>query len=76
MIKCNENKNSVAYNIILIIVAFLFPFCCYKFKMSKVFAFLCEKLNVSTSATDVPFELLGDEEEKYTCLKVYIIDEP
>lgn len=69
-------KNSVAYNILLIIVAFLIPYCCHRLKTSKVFTSICGWLGISTSVTNVPFELLGDEEEKYTCLKIYLRDEP
>lgn len=75
-LKEKPDKNSVVYNIILIMVAFFVPYCCHKFKMSKIFASICECLNISTSVTDVPFELLGDKEEKYICLKVYLKDEP
>lgn len=75
-LKEKPSKNTVIYNIILIIIAFLIPYIGYKFKMSKVFALICEFLGISTSATDVPFELLGDKEEKYTCLKIYMKDEP
>ena len=73
-LKEKPSKNSVSYNVILIIVAFLVPYLGYKFKMSKMFALICEGLGISTSATDVPFELLGDKEEKYTCLKIYLKD--
>lgn len=75
-LKEKPSKNSVIYNIVLIIVSFLIPYLCYRFKMSKVFAFICECFRISTSATDVPFELLGDKEEEYTCLKIYLKDEP
>lgn len=72
----NLDKNSITYNAILIIIAFLVPYCCYKFRMSKIFVSICERLGISTSATNIPFELLGDSEEKYTCLKIYLKDEP
>ena len=72
----DKTPNDISYNIILIIVAFLVPYLGYKFKMSKMFSLICECLGISTSATDVPFELLQDKEEKYTCLKVYLKDAP
>lgn len=75
-LKEKQSKNSVIYNIVLIIVSFLIPYLCYRFKMSKVFDFICEFFRISTSATDVPFELLKDKEEEYTCLKIYLNDEP
>lgn len=75
-IKEKPDKNSVLYNVVLIIVSFLFPYCFCKFKMSKLFTLICNWMNISTSITDVPFELLGDDEENYTCLKVYLKDEP
>lgn len=75
-LKEEPNKNSISYNIVLIVVAFLVPYFGHKFKMSKIFELICEVLGISTSVTDVPFELLGDKEEKYTCLKIYIKDEP
>lgn len=70
------DKNDITYNALLIVISFLIPYSCYKFKMSKLFAFICECLGISTSATDIPFELLGDVGEEYTCLKIYIKDEP
>ena len=70
------SKNDIEYNILLIFISLLIPYCCYKFKMSKMFTLICEFLGISTSATDVPFELLGDAEEEYTCLKIYLKDEP
>lgn len=79
MVSCvNEKlaKNSVLYNIVLIFVALILPYIFYKIKMSKLFSCVCEILGISTSVTSVPFELLGDKEEKYTCLKIYIKDEP
>jgi len=75
-LKEKPDENSVTYNIVLIVTAFLIPYCCYKLKMSKMFELICQWLGISTSATDVPFELLGDEEETYTCIKIYLKNEP
>lgn len=75
-IKQKPSKNSVVYNMILIVVSFLVPYIGYRFKRSKIFAGICTGLGIETSATDVPLELLSDEGEKYTCLKVYLKDEP
>ena len=43
--------------------------------MSRTFTSICKRLGIFTSATDVPFELLCDSEEKYTCLKIYLTDQ-
>lgn len=76
-LEVKPSQNSVIYNIVLIIIAFLMPYLGYKFKMSKVFTSICQCLGISTSATDIPFELLKDkDEEEYTCLKVYLKDKP
>lgn len=75
-IKEKPSENSVTYNIILMAVAFFAPYFCYKLKMSKLFTMVCNCLGISTSVTDVPFELLDDEEETYTCIKVYLKNEP
>lgn len=74
--KEKPSESSVAYNVILITIAFSIPYFCYKLKMSKMFSTMCNWLGISTSATDVPFELLGDKEEAYTCIKVYLKNEP
>lgn len=75
-IKEKPSENSVAYNIILIVVAFFTPYFCYKIKMSKMFTLICNFLGINTSVTDVPFELLGDVGEAYTCVKAYLQNEP
>lgn len=75
-LKEKPDKNSISYNIVLIIASFLFPYCFHKFNMSKLFALICKWLKISTSITDVPFELLGDNDENYTCLKIYLKNEP
>ena len=71
-----SDKNSIAYNAYLTASSFAIPYFCYKLKLSKFFSLVCELLGISTSVTDVPFELLGDKDEEYTCLKVYLKDEP
>ena len=70
------DKNSIAYNAYLIVSSFVIPYFFYKLKLSKFFSLVCGWLGISTSVTDVPFDLLGDKNEKYTCLKVYLKDEP
>lgn len=75
-LKETPDKNSIAYNVFLIVAAFIIPYFCYKLKLSHFFSLICEKLGISTSVTDVPFELLEDKEEEYTCLKIYLKDEP
>ena len=74
--KAKVQKDKIIYNIVLIIVAIVIPYIAHKFINSKVFAYICSLFGISTSVTDVPFELLEDEDEKYTCLKVFIKDEP
>ncbi len=69
------DKNSIAYNACLIVSSFIIPYFCYKLKLSNFFSLVCEWLGISTSVTNVPFELLGDKDEKYTCLKVYLKDD-
>lgn len=71
-----SNKNSLVYNLLLIMISFLIPYLCYKLRESKLFAKLCRCLGIATSVTNVPFELLGEEEEEYTCMKIYLKDEP
>ena len=69
-------RNSIYYNAMLIFISFLLPYSCYRIKMSRTFTSICKRLGIFTSATDVPFELLCDSEEKYTCLKIYLTDQP
>lgn len=78
IIKINipSNEVSVIYNIYLILISFLIPYCCFRLKMSKVLSIICNKCKISTSVTNVPFELLGDKEENYTCLKIYLKSDP
>ncbi len=71
-----SNEVSVIYNIYLILIAFLIPYCCFRLKMSKVLSIICNKCEISTSTTNVPFELLGNKEENYTCLKIYLKSDP
>ena len=72
----NIQKKYVRYNIILIIVSIIVPYIINKFANSDLFAQLCSLLKINTSITDSPFELLGDKDEQYTCLKVYLKNEP
>lgn len=71
-LKEKPSKNSFAYNAVLIFVAFLVPYLGYRLKNSRIFSAVCESMKISTSVTDIPFELLGDQEETYTCLKIYL----
>ena len=75
-LKEKPEKNSFVYNVFLIFVAVFVPYFGYRFKKSSIFYSICEYIKISTSTTDIPFELLEDQEEKYTCLKIYIKDEP
>ena len=75
-INIKPDESSVIYNIFLIVIAFSLPYCCFRIKMSNIFSVICEDFGISTSVTDVPFELLGNKEEKYTCLKIYLKDDP
>lgn len=69
-------KDKATYNIVLIMVATIIPYIVHRFINSKIFAYICSLFRISTSVTDIPFELLEDDEEDYTCLKVYLKEEP
>ncbi len=66
--------NVVAYNICLISVSIILPYLCNKIKYSKILKCICNFLGIRTCISSVPFELLKNSEEKYTCLKVYLND--
>lgn len=68
--------NGIRYNLMLIVISFAIPYGLYRFKNSDIFARICALFKIGTSVTEVPFELLGDKEENYTCLKVYLKDIP
>ena len=75
-LKQGMDKNMVAYNICLLFISFFVPYIVYRIKNSKCFTCICGKMKISTSVTDVPFELMEDENEEYTSLKVYLKDDP
>lgn len=75
-LKERVQKDKATYNIALILLAMVGPYIAHKFINSNVFAYICNVLGISTSVTDIPFELLEDKEEVVTCLKVYLKDEP
>lgn len=66
--------DQIVYNIFLIIVAILFPYIYNKIKYSNMLVKICEIFGIRTCISGVPFELLKDSEEKYTCIKVYLND--
>ena len=66
--------NIIEYNIWLITVAILCPYCYNKLKFSKISNVICEFLGIRTCISGVPFELLKTEAEKYTWLKIYLTD--
>lgn len=68
------DENKMTYNIFLLIVSVVLPGVWYKFKYSKLLSRLCGIFHIRTCVTGVPLELMKDEEEKYTCLKVYLKD--
>lgn len=68
--------NGIRYNLLLIAFSFVVPYTLYRFKNSDTFAKICGWFKIGTSVTDVPFELLGDKEEDFTCLKIYLNDVP
>lgn len=67
-------NNIIKYNILLILFSILCPFFYNKIKYSKILKILCEFLGIRTCISGVPFELLKNNEEKYTCLKIYLTD--
>ena len=75
-LKDKMQNDKVKYNIVLIIVAFVIPYIVYRFVNSIIFARICGMLGISTSVTNIPFELLADKDEEVVCLKVYFKDEP
>lgn len=75
-LKNRVKKNTATYNLTIIFVAVIGPYLAFRFIHSKVFSYMCGILGISTSVTDIPFELLGDKDEVVTCLKVYLKDEP
>ncbi|MCM1155539.1 MAG: hypothetical protein NC392_09295 [Roseburia sp.] len=68
--------NVIKYNALLVLISILLPFFYVKFRYSKIVACICDILRIRTCMTSVPFELLKDKEEKYTCLKIYLNNEP
>ena len=70
------SMNGIRYNIVLLIFSFSIPYFWHSFRKSEFFAKVCGWFEISTSVTDVPFELLEDKDEIYTCLKVYMKDDP
>lgn len=66
--------DQIVYNVFLIIVAILFPYIYNKIKYSNMLVKICEIFGIRTCISGVPFELLKDSEEKYTCIKVYLND--
>lgn len=70
-----DYKNCIYwYNAILIVISFIMPFLIYKIKFSKFFNFICSVLAIRTCVTGVPFELIKNKDEQYTCVKVYLKD--
>ncbi len=74
--KTTPNEKSIIYNAILIIGSFVFPYVWHRVKQSKLSIKICEWLKIDTSIVSVPFELISDKEEQYTCLKVYLTNSP
>lgn len=64
----------IIYNFLLVIISFLVPYIYNKIKYSKGLMSLCDFLGIRTCVTGIPFELLKNSEEKYTCIKVYLND--
>ena len=76
VLEAKPDEKNVSYNVILILVSFVLPYIWNRVKLSKLSSMICDWLNISTSIVNIPFELLGDEGEKYTCLKVYLKESP
>lgn len=72
--RINFSMNTIEFNILLIVISLLCPYIYNKIKNSAIFKFICELLGIRTCISGVPFELLKNIEEQYTCLKVYLKD--
>jgi len=70
----NLTVNIIEYNALLITVSIICPYIYNKIKYSIISKKVCEFLGIRTCISGVPFELLKNAEEKYTCLKVYLTD--
>jgi len=70
----NLNVNIIEYNAWLIAVSIICPYIYNKIKYSIILKKVCEFLGIRTCISGVPFELLKNVEEEYTCLKVYLTD--
>lgn len=67
-------ENRIKYNIFLLVISVILPVVWYKFKYSKMLTRLCGFFNIRTCVTGIPLELIKDEGEEYTCVKVYLKD--
>ena len=70
-----NNTKTIIYNVLLLIMSIVIPFFYWKIKYSKILRHICEHLGIRTCISDVPFELLKNSEEQYTCLKIYVKDD-
>lgn len=68
------DENKIIYNTFLLAVSVVLPEAWYLFKYSKWLSRLFEIFHIRTCVTGVPFELIKDKWEKYTCVKVYLKD--
>lgn len=70
----NLSVNIIEYNILIIVISFICPYIYNKIKYSSYLKNVCEFLRIRTCISGVPFELLKNSEEEFTCLKVYLND--
>lgn len=64
----------ILYNIVIIIMSVVFPYAYNQLKYSRITIAIYEKLGIRTCISGVPFELLKNKKEKYTCIKIYMND--
>lgn len=66
--------NVIKFNGCLLILSILLPYIYFKTKYSNIIRRICEFFGIRTCILSVPFELLKDTDEKYTCFKIYLND--
>lgn len=70
----NLHVSIVMYNVGLITISIVCPYIYNNLKYSVVSKCVCEVLGIRTCISGVPYELLKTDDEKYTCLKIYLTD--
>lgn len=74
LLKINKNIGEISYNCLIIAISIIIPYIIYSIINSKCFFHFCQFWKISTMTTNVPFELIEDEDEDHICVKVYLND--